>query len=218
MSDLPAKTSVLIDQLVAGLKPAPRRALLRWAGAGTVAGTVVSAIAVLSLWGVRPDMPGALYASPFWIKVAFTFALTVAGFLAVLKLARPDGTAKRPAFFALAAVLALGALAIVQMVSTPEQLWKSLVMGKTSAVCPWLIMLLAIPILFGMIWAIRRMAPTRLRLAGAAAGLTAGALSALVYSISCDEYAMPFVFVWYGGAIAMLTIVGVLIGPKALRW
>jgi hypothetical protein len=29
---------------------------------------------------------------------------------------------------------------------------------------------------------------------------------------------MPFVFVWYGGAIAMLTIVGVLIGPKALRW
>jgi hypothetical protein len=218
MSDVPNKTSALIDRLATDLKPSRSDALLRLAATGALAGTVISAIAVMSLWGARPDMPGALYTSPFWIKAAFTFALALAGFLAALKLARPDGKAGRPALLASIAVLALGVLAIVQMASTPEELWKSLVMGKTSAVCPWLIMLLAIPILLGMVWALRKMAPTRLRLAGAAAGLTAGALSAFVYSISCDEYTMPFVFVWYGGEIAAMTIVGALIGPKTLRW
>jgi hypothetical protein len=64
----------------------------------------------------------------------------------------------------------------------------------------------------------RRMAPTRLTTAGAAAGLAAGGLSALVYSISCDESTMPFIFVWYGFAILAMTLLGAALGRRVMRW
>lgn len=91
-------------------------------------------------------------------------------------------------------------------------------MGKTWATCPWLILVLAVPLLIGSMCAVRSLAPSRLRLAGAACGLASGALSALVYSISCDESAAAFVLVWYGGAIALATLIGALLGPRCLRW
>lgn len=218
MSGLPIKTSELIDRLATDLKPEPRNRLLCLIALGALGGAAVSGFVVGSLWGIRPDMAAALGTSPFWIKEFFVLGLTAIGFFAVLNLARPDGKAGRSAFLAFALALGLGALAMLQLASMPMDLWKRLIMGNTSAVCPWLIMLLAIPVMFGLIWAMRRMAPTRLRVAGAMAGLTAGALSALIYSVSCDESAMPFVFIWYGGAIAAMSIVGALIGPRVLRW
>jgi len=218
MSGLPVKTSDLIDRLAADLKPEPRNRLPRLIALGALGGAAVSGLVVGSLWGIRPDMAAALRTPPFWIKEFFVLGLAAVGFLAVLSLARPAGKAGRPAFLAVAIASGLGALAVLQLASAPPELWKRLVMGKTSAVCPWLIMLLAIPVMLGLTWAMRRMAPTRLRAAGAMAGLTAGALSALIYSVSCDESAMPFVFVWYGGAIAAMAIVGALMGPRLLRW
>lgn len=218
MTDLQPKTFSLIDRLVDDLKPEPRNRLLRLIALGALGGAAVSGMIVGSLWGVRSDMAIALHTPPFWIKELFVLGLTVAGFLGALSLARPDGRARWTAFFAVVFVLGLGALAVLQLMSTPAGLWKHLIMGNTSAVCPWLIMLLAIPIMFGLSWAMRKMAPTRLRVAGVIVGLTAGALSALIYSVSCDESAMPFVFIWYGGAIAAMSIVGALIGPRALRW
>ena len=45
--------------------------------------------------------------------------------------------------------------------------------------------------------ALREMAPTRLRLAGAAAGALAGGAGAAVYALHCPELGAPFVAVWY---------------------
>lgn len=218
MSELPAKTSNLIDQLVTDLKPESRSRLLRSISLGALSGAAVSGIIVGLLWGVRPDMGAALYTSLFWIKEIFVVSLAIVGFFAMLKLARPDGHARGPIFLVFAIVLGLGALAMLQLASAPTESWKRLIMGNTSAVCPWLILLLGVPIMFGLIWAMRRMAPTKLQLAGVTAGLTAGALSALIYSVSCDESAIPFIFIWYGGAITIMAIIGAFIGPRALRW
>jgi hypothetical protein len=65
---------------------------------------------------------------------------------------------------------------------------------------------------------LRTMAPTQLTLAGAAAGLTAGASAALVYAFSCDESALPFVLIWYGLGMALPTAAGAMLGRLALRW
>jgi hypothetical protein len=62
------------------------------------------------------------------------------------------------------------------------------------------------------------MAPTRLRLAGAAAGFAAGAVGALVYSVHCPELAAPFLGVWYLLGILIPTAVGALLGPRLLHW
>src|SRR4029077_4174870 len=108
--------------------------------------------------------------------------------------------------FGAAAVMLV--LAVLQLGANPPGLWRHLVVGKTAAVCPWLILLLALPIFAGAMAMMRSMAPTRLAAPGAAAGLAAGGLSALVYSMACDESTMPFVLIWYGVAVAATALIG----------
>jgi hypothetical protein len=69
-----------------------------------------------------------------------------------------------------------------------------------------------------LIGAIRGLAPVRLRLAGAAAGLTAGGLAAAIYSLHCPESAAPFVAIWYTLGILLPAAVGAVAGPRLLRW
>ncbi|MGB9109966.1 MAG: NrsF family protein, partial [Telluria sp.] len=57
-----------------------------------------------------------------------------------------------------------------------------------------------------------------LRMAGAAAGLAAGATAALVYCLHCPEMSPAFVGVWYVLGIAVMALVGALVGPKVLAW
>jgi hypothetical protein len=62
------------------------------------------------------------------------------------------------------------------------------------------------------------MAPTRLRIAGAAAGFAAGAAGALVYTLHCPEMAAPFLGIWYVLGMLIPTAVGAALGPSLLRW
>lgn len=64
----------------------------------------------------------------------------------------------------------------------------------------------------------RGLAPTRLALAGAASGLLAGALGALVYALHCTEIAAPFLGIWYVIGMLIPTAIGALLGPRMLRW
>jgi len=211
-------TADLIDRLASDLAPTPRHGLLQRIALGIGAGAFLSLVIVLALWGPRPDFRIAMTTPAFWMKTAFTLLLSIAGFAAVARLARPGGTARGAWLVILIVVLGMGAAALAQLASAPSAAWKSLVMGGTSAVCPWLIVALSVPIFLGTLWAMRAMAPTRLRLAGAAVGLASGAISASAYAMSCAESTMPFIFVWYGGAIAATTLIGWLVGPRLLRW
>ncbi|MDQ2861234.1 MAG: DUF1109 domain-containing protein [Pseudomonadota bacterium] len=55
-------------------------------------------------------------------------------------------------------------------------------------------------------------------MAGAAAGLLAGAAGATVYGLYCDETAALFVVTWYTLAIAVCAAIGALLGARWLRW
>jgi hypothetical protein len=109
-------------------------------------------------------------------------------------------------------------LAAVALGSTERTRWLALVLGQTAAACPFLIALLATPVFLGGLWALRGLAPTRLRLAGASVGLLAGATGACVYAIHCPELAAPFLGTWYVLGIAIPTALGALLGPRVLRW
>ena len=71
--------------------------------------------------------------------------------------------------------------------------------------------------LVGAFWVLRGLAPTRLTVAGAAAGLAAGAIASLVYSFHCDESAMPFIAVWYTLGILIPGLIGAIAGRFVLR-
>ena len=80
-----------------------------------------------------------------------------------------------------APVLAIWLLAAIALVRADAAQRALLFFGDTWGYCPFLIVLLSVPAFVAAMWAMQGLAPTRLRLAGAAAGLLAGALGALVY-------------------------------------
>ena len=91
-------------------------------------------------------------------------------------------------------------------------------MGKTWLSCAFNIAWVSAPVLVGMLWAVKGMAPTRPALAGACAGLASAAAGAMVYALHCPEMQAPFLAVWYMLGMLIPTAVGAVVGAKLLRW
>jgi hypothetical protein len=211
------QTDDLIALLAADARPvrasAVLRALLIAAGAGT-AGTVILMMATVH---VRPDLAAAMAGAPFWSKFGYTLALAVIGLGLMERLARPGASAGRVLFWLVAPLGFILLLALWQL-SRPGADMHDLMMGHTARVCAVLIAALSVPLLAASLLAMRRLAPTRLVLAGAAAGFLSGAAAATAYAFHCPETAAPFVAIWYTSGVLLSTAIGALLGPVTLRW
>jgi hypothetical protein len=115
-------------------------------------------------------------------------------------------------------VMVMWIFAATVLLTAPAQNRSHLLFGTTAAVCPFLIALVAAPLFIAFLWFLRGLAPTRLRLAGAAAGFAAGSLGALVYSLHCPELAAPFLGTWYLLGMLIPTSLGAWLGPRLIRW
>lgn len=212
------KTDDIIDALVGDLKPVPRHTLARRFAAGALPALAVSLVLMLAILGLRIDMAEALMLPVFWIKSAYNALLATAAFLAAYQLARPDGSRGRFFPFAAAIVAVMTVVAVSQLMMSPAETYRTLIIGSSALHCPLLIFLFALPLFAGNVWALRRGAPTDLRLTGFIAGIAAGAAGAWVYSWFCTENGMPFVLIWYSLGILLTGILGSLLGPRLLRW
>ncbi len=106
-----------------------------------------------------------------------------------------------------------GLAAVVLLAAAPGERMP-LTMGSSWNTCPFNIALLSLPALVLLLAAMRSLAPTRLRWAGAATGLLAGALGTLVYVLHCPELEAPFLAVWYVLGMLIPVAVGALVGPR----
>ncbi|MGP1679633.1 MAG: NrsF family protein [Burkholderiales bacterium] len=184
---------------------------LGWGAAG-------AALLMAILLGPRHDFAAAMMMPMFWAKIAFVTSFAAASLLAALRLSRPGLNLVWVPGVLGAPVLAIWLLAAVVLVRADEAQRKVLFFGDTWNSCPFLIALLSAPVFVAVVWAMKGLAPTRLRLAGAAAGLLAGAVGTMVYSVHCPELAAPFIGFWYLLGILIPTAVGALLGPRLLRW
>lgn len=213
------KTSELIEALAAtdSARVRPIRPAVRLVPA-VLAGASVALI-ILSLWlGFQP-LAEAAHKPWFWMKGGYGVAAAFAGLTLTVALARPGGrTSLAGILIATLAIAAIWLMAIHSAMSAGREAQQSLWFGRTWMVCPWRILALSAPIWLTAVLAMRAMAPTRLAMAGAAAGLLAGGLSAIVYGLYCQESAAPFVAVWYSLGIAASAAAGALLGPRFLRW
>lgn len=212
------RTDELVRALAAGAGAADTGvAARRYATALTLGAIGALAVVAIKL-GFNPALAAFAAHPMFWVREAFVLSVAVAGFVAFARLARPGVPAGRAAWATVAPVLAMWALAAVVLLTASPDARAALVMGSTWRVCPFNIALVSLPVLAAALWAARGMAPTRPALAGAAAGVLAGGVGALAYTLHCPEIEAPFLGVWYVLGMAAPVILGAAVGAKLLRW
>ena len=212
------KTNDLIALLATEASATPTVSPLRRCAQATAAGVAVSLVLVLTLWGLNPELNSLAHTQAFWVKVVWlvltcTFAAPV-----VMHLARPGVAAGRGVWGIAAALLGMAMLALAQVATVDADTGMQLMLGGSWQICSASIAALSVPLLAALLWMLRGMAPTRPALAGASAGLMAGSLASLVYSLHCTETAYAFVAVWYVAGIAVMAGIGALLGLRLLRW
>jgi len=210
------KTEALIDLLARDAGPVPRALAARRLSPAAAAGLLVSAVIAITWFGA---IPAQMFATAVpWTKMAYAGALALAAGWWTARLSRPAARVAQPRRMTLLVLLVMAAVGGVSLASTPAGARLDALLGHSWATCPWSVLALSLPALAGSLWAVRGLAPTRPRAAGFAAGLLAGSVGALGYSLSCPEASPAFVAIWYTLGIAFTGAVGAVLGPRVLRW
>lgn len=211
-------TEDYIAQLAADLRPIPAHTMSRRLGVGLATGVLAALIGLTVTLGLRPDLLSAAATTAFWLKWAFTLSLTWATFAIVRRLGRPGGQIGW-AWVGLALPVGLVLVAaFAELAATPPTLRTAVWLGQTSVRCPIAIAALAAPVFMSLIWVFQSFAPTRLRLAGFAAGLLAGTAGASVYALSCPETSVAFLATWYVLGLLFAGALGAGLGPRVMKW
>ena len=212
------RTDDLIAQLSDNLPVAPRHAAMKRLCRALAIGGLVAFGLLLAALGLRPDFVQASDTAPFWMKWMFTLSLMWASAVVVRRLGDP-GTRVGLAWLGVGAPIAIVAtMAVGELLAAPRAQCAGLILGQTSSRCVVAILALAIPVFVALLWAFKRLAPTRLRLTGAAAGVLSGSAGAAVYAFACPEVSAAFMITWYTAGILAAGGLGALLGPRALRW
>ena len=205
-------------RLVRDLRPVSPHAVRVRLLTGVAAGVAVS-VAMVGIWlGYRPDMPAAARTVMFWVKFAYVLAVGALALWAVERLARPGTEALFRILWLLLPLAAVATLAASQIAGAQAQDRMPMIMGASASVCPFLVIAIAIPPLVGLIWAVRGLAPIRLRTAGAMIGLAAGGFGGGAYALHCTEWSAPFLAIWYSLGVAGCGVLGAALGPFVLQW
>lgn len=212
------KTSQLVDALASGLDSVDHRAIDRLLLLAILASATAACGFGLFFLGARSNIVDETSIVFFCGKILFASVFTALAAFYLFQYSRP-GTLSKPHPIKLAwPFVILVGLAGLTLAMTPSVEWHREILGEH-----WLECLLAIP-LFAIvpfaviILALRKGAPTELKWTGAIAGLVAGGLGSIAYSLHCIDDTIPFVAAWYGAAIIACGFIGALLGPRILRW
>jgi hypothetical protein len=212
-------TDDLIARLAADAPAVPKAALGRRFGLGMVVGGVIAFGLVLFWLHLRPDMDAAMHGMRFWMKAVYTMWVALSALPLAIAFSRPGGKVGAAPWLILAFAPAFMALmAAMEMMRTPESGWMALVVGSSAMHCSYRILFLSVPIFAALVWVFRRLAPTRLTLAGLTAGLIAGGLAATMYGLHCQEASVTFVTLWYTLGMVAAGALGALTGRWLMRW
>jgi hypothetical protein len=212
------KTDDLIALLANGLAPTPPSVARQRFQLALLLGGLGAVVVMLMGYGLRPDLDAAYRLPMFWVKIAFPLALAVPALILTARLSIPGRRLGRACWALPLPWLALTALAAVALLNAPAGERLPLLLGQTWVSCALSIALISVPVLAGVLWAMRGLAPTRPVLAGACAGLLSATVGTLVYALHCPEMQAPFLATWYVLGLLMPTAAGAWLGHRYLRW
>lgn len=212
------RTDDWIDALATGLEPVPAGQPARRLTVALALGTVLAVLAVVLGYGVRPDWADALQQPVMWLKLGFPGLLAAAAAVVLWRLSVPGRLPGALAWAWLPLTLAMSGLGLWVLMRAEASQRNMLWMGQTWGSCTLSIAAVSVPVLAALLLAVRTLAPTQLRWAGAMAGVLSGASGTLAYAIHCPEMAVPFLALWNTLAIALMALLGAWLGPRTLRW
>jgi hypothetical protein len=181
-------------------------------------GLAGAVILLLSTVGLREGMADAIASLRVAFKVAITVTLAVIACALTFRIGRPGVPLTAVAVLLIVPLAMLVVAVIAELSVLPMSLWRERLVGEHPVFCLYFIPLLSVVPLAAFLLALREGAPASPGLAGAAAGLAAGAIAAAVYAWHCTDDSPLFVASWYVAAIAVVTLAGFLIGRRLLRW
>ena len=170
--------------------------------------------AVLEL---RPHLFTLLGEPRLLFKLCLTFLLAALSCALVARIARPGVSIRRMTLLRRSCrpcwrPPTRGAPAV------PAAEWGQRLVGTNAIFCLKTIPFLAVAPLVAALLALRQGAPEHPALAGAVAGLFAGAISAHLYATHCPDDLPLFVAAWYTLAIGIVAAIGAAAGERLLRW
>lgn len=211
------ETERLIKALAADGGPPAMPMGRAWMVAALVSALVAALVFFLSI-GLRADIAHAATTVRFLFKFVATFALFATALLALRAVACPGANSRDVLPMLLVApgllLLAVGA----EMMAIPAEQIGPRWLGSNAALCLTSIPLIGLGPLAAFLLALRHGASTRPSLAGAVAGLVAGGLAATFYAAHCTDDSPLFVATWYPLAIALLAVLGAILGRFVVRW
>lgn len=210
-------TDRLIQTLAADNDQRARPVGTQLAMALLVALPVAAAMLLVTL-GIRPDFMSAMRNPFFDTKFLVTLALAIPAIVISVHLSRPEASLGRWIWLLLLSPVILIVALIVEMMMPQRAPMMMRIIGKNSMLCSISISALSLPILGGVLLALRQGAPARPAVAGALAGLMSAGLAATLYAAHCADDSPLFVAVWYTLATALVTALGAVLGAKVLRY
>ncbi len=213
------KTHDLINALAQDHAARPQPQPLRWTFlTAMAAGLGVAVVAFALTLGVRHDVASAILTWRYDFKFVVTLTLAVTSARLVWRLARPAADFRSAELALAAAPLLLAGAVLYELWAVPASSWLPRAIGSHSVACVVSIAFLSLAPLAAAFYALRRGAPLRPGLAGAAAGLLASALAAVLYATHCPDDSPLFGAIWYTSAMAIVTAAGSIAGRRWLRW
>lgn len=205
---------ILVLSADAGSRSRPvGRALALAIGAGGLAAIILFATTM----GARLDISSALATWRFDLKLALLAGAFVAAVVDCLRVSSPTADGK-PNRLVLVVVALLAAAVGLEIGVTPQAEWWPQLVGTNALLCLSAIPMLAVVPLLTILHAMRSGAPRLPARAGQAAGTLAASAAALLYATHCFDDSPLFVATWYTLAIALVSLVGAVVGARVLKW
>jgi len=214
---MPRDTNTLIGELADGLEPVePLRFGRGLACALTAAG--VSALAVVGLFGLRPDLLSGEVDPVHLLATGLFLLLGIAASVTVIVMSRPRVGSDHTGWVwaaAMAALLPVAAL-IVGLGSEGAMLsqqsvshgFDCLMMGTASSTLVFAV----------LVWWLRRGAPTSPERAGLLTGIAAGSLGIFAFSLNCADNDIVHIGLWHAGVVLVVAALGRAVVPRLVRW
>lgn len=212
------KTDDLISMLAQDAAPPPAAPIGGRAMLGIVLGFLVALVLYFLALGPRPLLIDYMQNPVVLAKTLLPLALFGFALVLGLRSVRPGASAGRTARIVWGVPLVLAGLVLWALVTTPRGEMLRDWLGHSIPVCLPAITVLSLPIMAGLITALRRGAPVDPQGAGALSGLASAGLATALYSTFCTEDSPLFYATWYTLGIILTTGLGAWAGGKWLRW